>query len=111
MQVSLVTRDLLVQMFYEHKENASATIRLFRRIKKLWNGKCVHTMTATFEVTEKLEVQPSRDRKPFTPEVVDVLKTFTVKKSQKSDVGGNSARKASPEMMCVSKTKKSKSNQ
>ena len=84
-------------------------------MKKLWHGpkstKCVQGMITRFGETEKLEVQPSKDRKPFTPEVVDVLKTFTVKKSQKSDVGGNSARKASPEMMCVSKTKKSKSNQ
>ncbi|GFR19117.1 hypothetical protein TNCT_492861 [Trichonephila clavata] len=58
--ISLVERTLLVNLFYENKENASAAVREIRRRKNLlhvtMSTKGIRTMIKSFEKAEKLRV-------------------------------------------------------
>ena len=80
-----------MKLFYENKRNASAAVREFRYVKNLLRGslsaKGILTMIKRFEETEKLGVQPGRNRKPVTPVLADADRTAVTAHSQRSKVG------------------------
>ena len=66
---------LLVKLFYENKENASALLREFCQLRNSRKGplppQAIRTMIAQFEKTGEIIVQPSRRRKSTRLDVVE----------------------------------------
>ncbi|GFX74167.1 hypothetical protein TNCV_2912001 [Trichonephila clavipes] len=89
-------------MFYENKENASATVREILRKKDLLGGpmstKGIRAVIKRFEETGKLGVQPERGSKRVAPVLVDGVKRAVDAQSQTLEFGCSSARAVSQEI-------------
>lgn len=96
MALPLRERALLVKLFYQRDENASAALREYRRLKKLRRGPMTITnlrrMVERFETTGTLGVQPGRGRKGIKQEQMEEVATAVMDQAIANKQGTSSAR-------------------
>ena len=97
--LSLPDRALLVKLFYQRDENASAALREYRRLKELRRGPMTITnlrkMIERFETTGTLGVQSGRGRKRIKQEQIKEVATAVVDQATANTQGNSSARSIS----------------
>lgn len=88
---TLKDKALLVKLFYQKDENASAAIKAFRRQKNLRRGpmtpRALRDMMKKFETTGQLGILPGRGRKPVSSASVEDVATAVVEATSQDPHG------------------------